>query len=159
MKSWSWWKSRIIELTVAVLMASAVIQVGEIVSDRQRESVAASSWMRVNEVYVPDFRAGESPTIIYDRTVLEQFEAFWIVEVQKKTDTGLWATVCSGSGVNSYDPTEIIENNTVTWDWYIGQPCRVEPGRYRLRSTYTMSRPNWPAKRVFNLSNEFVVRL
>lgn len=157
MKTWAWWRSRAAELAVALVMATVVIEVSRIVTDRQREAVPASAWMRVNEVYVPDFQTGGDPTLIYDRTVLEEFDGFWIVEVQRQTASGLWTTVCSGSGVNSYSPSEIIENNTVTWSWYVGTRCVVPEGSYRLRTTYTLARSGWPPKRVFNLSNEFNV--
>ena len=53
---------------------------------------------------------------------------------------------------------EVISNNTVTWSWFIGNSSEVEPGQYRLRVTYTMTRPGWPAKRIFVLSNQFNVR-
>ena len=67
------------------------------------------------------------------------------------------ATTCSGNGLNEYDPSEVIPNNTVSWPWFIGKDCVVEPGTYRLKVSYSMTRPNWPEKRLRAISNEFKV--
>lgn len=157
MRSWAWWKLRIAETVVAIVLATCLIAVAGVVADRQRTAVPASAWLRVNEIYVPDHPVGSNPAMIYDRIVGEEFEGFWIVEVQRQTYTGLWTTTCSGSGVSNYSPGKIIENNTVSWGWFVGEKCPVPPGLYRLRITYTLSKPGWPPKRVFVLSNEFKV--
>jgi hypothetical protein len=144
-------------VAVALVIATVVVQLASEVSDRQKDLLPASAWLVVNEVYVPDFEEGKPPMVLYDREIHENFDAFWIVEVQRKTVGGLWSSVCSGNGVNEYDPAEVIPNNTVSWDWYINAKCEVPPGTYRLKTTYTMTRPGWPQKRVFNTSNEFKV--
>lgn len=140
------------------MIVAAVIQISTKETLRQRDLLPAESWFVVNEVYVPDFRAGENPSLIYNRTIREDFTGFWIVEVQRKQPDGLWATACSGNGISEYDKTEVIPNNTVTWEWFIGRPCPPTPGVHRLRVTYTMKRPGWPEKRLFTTSNEFRVR-
>lgn len=157
MKSLAWWKLRIVETVIAVFVASCLIVVAGVVADRQRTAVPAAAWLRVNEIYVPDHPVGSNPAMIYDRIVGDEFEGFWIVEVQRQTYTGLWTTTCSGSGVSNYSPGKIIENNTVSWEWFVGDACPVPTGHYRLRATYTLSKFGWPAKRVFALSNEFRV--
>lgn len=157
MKRWDWWRARFAEGAVALVIATVVIQLAGEVSDRQKYLLPASAWFVVNEVYVPDFPVGEPPDILYDREIYENFDAFWIVEVQKQTPNGLWTTVCSGNGVNEYDPSEVIPGNTVSWPWFINADCMILPGTYRLKTTYTMTRPGWPQKRLFNLSNEFRV--
>tara|TARA_Y100000593_G_scaffold83521_1_gene157494 strand:- start:18960 stop:19481 length:522 start_codon:yes stop_codon:yes gene_type:complete len=157
MTRFKFWKARFTELVIAVVMATAIISLAGQINEQQRDAVSPDAWLRINEVYVPDYPAGEPPMILYDRVIRENFTGFWIVEVQRKTKTGLWSTACSGNGVNEYDPAEVIENNRVTWEWYIGKPCIVDTGVYRLKTTYDMTRPGWPAKRLFSLSNEFIV--
>lgn len=152
-----WWKARAVETAVALFIVSAVISLSGTIADRQKELMPASAWLTINEIYVPDFEQGTNPNIIYDRVIHENFDGFWIVEVQKQTTNGLWATECSGNGVNEYDPEEVIPDNTVSWDWFINRKCRVEPGKYRLKMTINMTRPNWPDKRLFSLSNQFYV--
>lgn len=157
MRSWTWWRARALELGIAIVIAGGVIEVSRAIQQQRMELVPASSWLRVNEVYVPNHTTVENPQIIYDRVVLTEFEGFWIVELQKRAGGGLWATVCSGSGVNAYDPTEIIEKNLVSWETFVGHPCPRVAGDYRLRVTYTLTRPGWPPKRVLALSNDFTV--
>lgn len=157
MKTWAWWKLRLFETGIALVLSTSLIAVSGVVADRQKGAIPAAAWLRVNEVYVPDHPSGSNPAMIYDRVIGDSFEGFWIVEVQRQTYTGLWGTVCSGSGVSQYVPGKVIENNTVTWDWFVGDACPVPPGLYRLRITYTLSKPGWPPKRVFALSNEFKV--
>lgn len=152
-----WWKPRFFESLAALGMASFIIVISQAVAERQRELVPALSWFQVNEVFVPDHVQGQDPVLVYDRNVLEPFEGFVIVEVQEQASSGVWITTCSGSTIRDFNPREVIENNTVSWEWFIGNACEVEPGQYRLRVTYTMTRPGWPAKRVFVLSNQFNV--
>ena len=155
--SLDWWKHRTVELVVALVISTGVVQVGGIVSWRQKELTPPNAWMTVREIYVPDFPADTRPDMIYDREIRENFNGYWIVEVQHKTDNGLWSTTCSGNGLNEYDPSEVIPNNTVSWPWFIGKDCAVEPGTYRLKVSYSMTRPNWPEKRLQAISNEFKV--
>lgn len=157
MKRLSWWRSRLVELSVAIIISVGVVQLSGEVADRQKELMPASAWFVINEVYVPDHPAGSDPNVIYDREIHENFDAFWIVESQRQTPNGLWTTVCTGDGVNEYDPSEVIPDNTVSWAWYTNTKCISPPGTYRLRTTYTMTRPGWPQKRVFSLSNEFQI--
>lgn len=159
MTRWAWWKARFIELAVALVVVTTVIQLSGEIANRQKELLPASAWFVVNEVYVPDFIEGEYPELIYNRTIRENFNGFWIVEIQstQQANGGLWTTVCSGSGVNEYDPAEVIPDNTVDWFWLTNTECDMEPGVYRLKITYTMSRPGWPQKRLFVLSNTFRV--
>jgi hypothetical protein len=157
-RSFGWWRSRFIELSAALVIVSAVISLSGEVATRQRELLPADAWLTINEVYVPNFAIGANPEMIYDRVIHENFDGFWIVEAQTATPKGLWMTECSGNGVNEYDPTEVIPDNTVTWDWYSNGTCDLDkPGKYRLKTTYTMTRPGWPQKRIFSLSNVFTV--
>lgn len=153
----NWWKARAVETAVALFIVSAVISLSGTIADRQKELLPASAWFTVNEIYVPDFEVGALPDMIYDRVIHENFDGFWIVEVQKKTTNGMWATACSGNGVNEYDPEEVIPDNTVSWNWFIGRNCAVDPGSYRLKMTINLTRPSWPDKRLFSLSNQFQV--
>lgn len=157
MKDWTFWRARIGETAIAMLIATVVVQLSGEVAERQKDLLPATSWMIVNEVYVPDFTVGDFPNVIYDREIHENFDAFWIVEVQRAADDGLWTTRCSGNGVNEYDPEETIPNNTVSWKWFTNADCELTPGDHRLKTTYTMTRPGWPQKRLFVLSNVFSV--
>lgn len=157
MTTWAWWRSRLGETAAALVIVFVVIQLSAQLANRQKTLLPASAWFVVNEIYVPDFYPGEYPNVLYDRVIRENFDGFWIVEVQRDTSRsgGLWTTVCSGSGVNEYDPAEVIPDNTVSWAWFTNTECDMDPGVHRLKATYTMTRIGWPQKRIFALSNEF----
>ena len=152
------WKKFALELVAAVAMAAVIVTVAQLVADRQRALTPADSWFQVNEIFVPDFATGANPALVYDIVALEPFDSFRIVEVQRQTESGLWRTVCSGASVYAVDPRTVWPSDKATWDWLLAGSCAMEPARYRLRITYTMSRLGWPAKRAFALSNEFNVR-
>ncbi len=152
-----WVRRRLGELVMAALLAFVVVQFAERINERDMNMVPADAWFRVNEVYVPDHVSGSNPSVIYDREIFENFRGFYIVEVQRKLENGLWWSECSGSGVSDYEKGEAIPDNTVDWVWYISSECTVPPGIYRLRSSWEMKRPDWPTKNVVALSNEFRV--
>ena len=152
------WKKFALELAAALAMASVIVTVAQLVADRQRALTPAESWFQVNEIFVPDFEAGGNPTLVYDTVALEPFDAFRIVEVQRQAQSGLWETVCSAAEVYPVNPASVWVSDKVTWGWLLAGSCVMEPARYRLRVTYTLSRLGWPAKRVFAISNEFNVR-
>lgn len=154
---WGWWKRRIVELTMALVLTAAVIQIAGVISWRQKELMPPNAWMAIREIYVPDFEISTRPDLIYDREVRANFNAYWIVELQRQTENGLWSTTCSGNGLNEYDPSEVIPGNTVSWPWFVGKDCLVAVGVYRFKVSYSMSRPGWPEKRLQALSNEFRV--
>lgn len=155
--NWLWWKHRFFELLAALGMTAFVVVISQSVANRQREVVPSSAWFQVNEIFVPDHRQGQDPILVYDRNVIEPFEGFVIIEVQEQSSKGFWVSTCSGSTIRDFSPGEIIQNNTVTWSWFVGSQCEPRAGVFRLRVTYTMTRPGWPAKRVFVLSNAFTV--
>lgn len=155
-----WWRRRAIELAVALAVSTGVIHLGSAVSNRQKELTPPNAWLGVREIYVPDFKLGDWPSLIYDREIRENFNGYWIVEVQRQTSSeDLWTTECSGDGINEYDPSEIIPNNTVSWVWFVGTDCEslMEPGLHRLKVSYSMTRPGWPEKRLTVFSNLFEV--
>jgi hypothetical protein len=155
---WDWLRLRAVELAVAFFLASITIQVVTSVRDYQKDQVSVSEWFVVNEIFVPDHVQGENPLIVYDREIRVDVRGFWLVEVQRRDIDGLTYTACSGPGVNDYEITDIIPDQTVTWEWFIGRPCVVDPGVYRLRVRYDFTRSGWPAKQLVVLSNVFTIR-
>jgi hypothetical protein len=154
-----WWRFRLMEVGAAAMIVIGILYVGNLFNERQRDLTPPGSWFRVNDLYVPDHEQGTNPEIIYDRIVDEPFQAFWVVEVQREEPGGLFSLHCQGSGVNDYEPMDYIPENKVTWEWFIGKPCVVPPGNYRLRASWTMRKPGWPEKVTVRTSNLFRVTL
>lgn len=155
----SWVRYRVMEITVALLAVSSIIYFVDNMQQRSRDAVPAENWFRVNNIYVPDFRAGEQPNLTYDRTVVETFQGFWVVEFQRLDPaTGAFVPICSGSGINDYDPSKFIPNNIVKMEWFVGKACTdLPPGNYRLRGSWSLRRPGWPEKSLVTYSNVFRV--
>lgn len=150
-------KLRLAEISVALVVVWLVIQISGFVQNARREMVSPSAWFEVREIFVPDHVEGSNPLLIYDRVIREEFRGFWVVEVQRREADGLTHMVCSGSGVNDYEPEDTIPDSRVAWDWFIGRPCIIPPGPYRLRVSYDLTRIGWPVKTVVAISNNFYV--
>lgn len=158
-RNWfEWTKTRLGEAALAVFIVFLVIQFKGQMDLRAKQAIPASAWFEVNEIFVPDHRVGENPEILYDRTIREDFRGFFVAEVQRMEDSGLWFAACSGSGASDYDTSDVIPNRTVTWEWFLNRECAVDPGVYRLRVSWEMKRVGWPTKTTVALSNTFTVR-
>jgi len=156
----TWWRYRALELTVALAFVASAIFFTNMIQQRLRVDIPADNWFVVNELYIPDFRVGENPTMTYDRRIKEPFLGFWVVEVEREVtdEPGRFSLECSGSGVNDYQVADYIPKNTVTWDWFIGRHCEgLRVGKYRVRGSWKMRRPDWPDKEVVAYSNIFTV--
>lgn len=158
MSKFGWWRYRVIEAAVALALVSSVIYISENTQMRWRLNVPAENWFVVNAISVPDHTRGSNPEMTYDRLIKEEFQGFWVVEVQRQIPDGRWVLECSGSGVSDYEFQDYIPNNTVTWDWFVGGCKDVPAGTYRLRASWKMKRADWPEKDVVAYSNRFEVR-
>lgn len=155
----TWARYRALEITVALSFTAAVFTIFGNAQDQSRRAVAPGSWFQVNDIFVPDMKAGDNPVMTYDRTIKENFRGFWITEVQRRDAGGAFTLECSGRGINDYEPQDYIPANQVRWKWYIGTDCGVLPaGQYRLRSSWIMRRPGWPEKNTVKYSNLFTIR-
>jgi hypothetical protein len=152
------WRTRLLELAVAVVLTIGVIYFSNTFTIQYRKSVVPSAWFVVNELFVPDHRVGENPDMLYDRLVRQPFTGFRVVEVQREEPGGLFSATCQGSGLSTYDTDDFNFANKVKWNWFVGDDCRVEPGRYRLRVRWTIRAEGWPEKQVVSTSNIFEVK-
>lgn len=153
MRDFQWWRYRALELAVAVCLLAAILYVKDNVQQQQRDAVAASSWLVVNDIHVPDFLENEDPEIRFDRVVRESFQAFWTVEVQRRDAFNNFSLSCTASGVRAFEPGSPAPTRVVS------DLCgKLKPGDYRIRIAWLMRRPGWPEKTVVAYSNVFRVR-
>lgn len=152
------WKHWVAEIGAAVVIASAAIYLADNLKQSIRAGVSSSAWFQINDIYVPNFHSGDNPEVTYDRVIREPFRGFWVVEMQRQTETGAFSLECTGSGVNDYEPADYIPNNLVRLEWFVGKECRNVPvGTYRIRASWVMRRPDWPQKTAVEYSNMFQV--
>lgn len=156
----SFWRARLIELSVALVVVYVSINLIEYREALSRAAVPASDWFVLREIYVPDHETGQNPSIIYDRTIVENHRGFWVAEAQRidvESDSGVFENACTGSGISDYDVDEGFLAGSVKWDWFFGRPCAIAPGVYRINLTRDMSRPGYPIKQTRSVSNTFTV--
>lgn len=152
-----WWRNRLGELAVAIVIAIGIIYFSTLSIQQYRATVPPNAWIAINEVFVPDHAEGEDPKIIYDRTIRQDFSGLWVVEVQREEGDALFSPVCVGTGATNYSTDVVLPERRVALSWYLGKNCELEPGRYRLRSTWTIQMPDWPEKKSTHTSNIFTV--
>lgn len=150
-------RDRVIEIVVALVVLHLVINGIELRQEEARRNVPATDWFEVHEVFVPDHVTGSNPFILYDRTIRSDFTGMWVVEAQRREPSGGFSNACSGSGVDDYTRYDNLPEDGVTWTWFFGRPCPIEPGTYRLSVVYDMRKPEYPMKRYRTLSNVFNV--
>ena len=157
--SYAWLRYRLVELAVAFIIMASALYVTDYIQQRSRADVPAANWFTVNDIYIPDFKLGENPVMTYDRTIKEPFRGFWVIELERFLPDGRTVLECSGSGVNDYEVTDYIPENTVSFEWFIGKRCDlIPPGSYRIRGSWKMKRDGWPDKQVIRYSNLFTIR-
>lgn len=159
LRSVEWWRYRATEFTLAILLMTSVLYLIDYVQQSNRLNVPAANWFTVNDIYVPDFKLGEDPTMVYDRTIKEPFRGFWVLEVERYLPDGKSVLECTGSGVNDYEVADFIPKNEVRFNWFIGKRCEgLSPGKYRIRGSWKMRRDGWPEKQIIRYSNDFTIR-
>lgn len=155
----AWVRWRLVELAIALTVLSTAIFIVDNIQQRARNAVPAENWFRVNNIFVPDFAQGDDPTMTYDRTILSEFQGFWVIEIQRlDPETGAFSPECSGSGISDYEPADYIPAGLVKLQWFMGKPCpNLFVGKYRLRGSWSLRKPGWPEKTTVAYSNVFEV--
>lgn len=161
LKSPRWWASRFVELAAAMAVAYMTINLIEYREAVRRDEVPSTDWFELRELYIPDHAQGSDPIMVYDRRIKQDHRGFWVAEVQRVNPNGragVFQNVCTGSGVADYDTTDVLgPDNTVNWSWFLGRPCRVGPGAYRVQLSRDMVVSGYPVKSQRTVSNIFHV--
>ncbi len=157
--SFRWFVRRATEAFIALTLAYLTVHLIEYREAVKRADVPATDWFILDEIYVPDHDEGSDPTMVYARRILTDHRGFWVAEAQRVNPDGrqgVFQNVCSGSGLDDYDTTEVLGvGNTVSWSWFFGRPCRLPPGTYRIQLTRDMSKTGFPVKQTRDWSNTF----
>ncbi len=104
---------------------------------------------------VPDFVVGTMPEVQYTRTIHQEFDGRYSVEIKSVADGG---TRCHGSGNSLYEPGETLVD-PVTLDWYVNSVCSymLAPGQYIAETHYQIAREGLPDRFYDTASNVFNV--
>ena len=101
----------------------------------------------VGDVFVPNHRITEDPTINVTRTVVRNFRGEWFVEFQKVKD-GRFQNICTTKRHrNDYSTNEDLPDKITLHDWWTYNDCvdkvkKSGPGKYRILTVWTPLLPN-----------------
>lgn len=145
-----YWGAKTVEVAVASAVALVLMLYLQARDQAAMNNVRPEDWFVVNSIYVPDHETGSNPLMIYDRTIFVEHRGFWTVEAQRQVEPGqaLFFNECSGSGVSQYDLTDTIPNSAVSWTWFFGRDCVLEPGIYRIAMSKDMVVPGFHVQRM-----------
>lgn len=122
-------------------------------------------WLVVRSIEVHDAERGACPRMSVDRAVRHPFQGQWTVNIQRPTSDG-WTTLPPiYRDVYPYDPDTALPED-LDLKWWVADPrpdaeaavCNLPPGRYRLRTTWAITRPDGSVARLEGPSAEFTVR-
>lgn len=99
--------------------------------------VPASVYMTVESVYAYDTPYGKQPELAVVRHIKQDFRGSYSVVV-RRVDT--LAIACDGSGGPITYRAEAALPEIVTLDWWLGEPCALEPGRYTIHTEWAIDR-------------------
>lgn len=138
-------RQNVIDVVIAVVLALVVFLTASEVSRIYRlvtlHTVPSESFFEPLQLDVPNFSVGDRPVILYDRIIHREFTADWVVEVQQVQENGSVLAVCSGSGHTIYQPEKGLPSTGVTLDWFLGRPCDLDEGTYRVVANWVIERP------------------
>jgi len=156
-----WFFTRPLELTAAF---TVVFLLTSYLDQREQDrfnSTAETEWFEVTELFVPDHEVGGNPLLAYDREIRKPFRGYWVAEIKSRdshNSEGRFFTACTGNGQSDYGADDMLDPAKVTWEWFLGRPCDVPPGIYRMEVTWDMKVPEFDrVKRYTVLSNPFTV--
>ena len=121
-----------------------------------QNSLPASDWLTVRDVFVPDAVVGEDFAIYVDRVIHQSFEGEYHVQLRHFPSN---TNACTASAKTPYLPEEDLDN-PVVWSWWAFPQCadfRPEPGEYRVHTQWDIYTEDSGNKRVESTSNVFTV--
>lgn len=156
------------EIIVSLLIFIIIINLYPVGVRYLNSRVPTTDWFVVNQLQIdPIILLGSEIKFVYDRKILQPYDARWIVEVQQVNSDGTLTVVCSGEGNSSYDMTKVLPREdegeavdqktiSVTLDWFIGHDnCELPVGKYRIFVKWFIDRGEYynvtPVERLSNV--------
>lgn len=117
-----------------------------------------SVWFEGVNIHIKDSVVGYTPVMEVERTIRRDFNASWLVEVERVTADGKTTPICVATGVNRYNDTAVYPDPlTLDW-WTFPTKCFLPSGAYRVETTWTLEIPIVGQRVVVARSNRFEVR-
>ena len=150
------------EAAIGITLAASLIFAYDSLINLYRNNIPVMAFFEVYEVFVPDHIVGSNPTLIYNRDIKQPFYGRFTIEVQELTYNSsnhfTLKTVCTATGAHTYTPTTFVGPREVTWNWFMEDQCDIiQPGTYRLNTTWSVIPEEFSPKTAVNVSNAFTV--
>jgi hypothetical protein len=124
--------------------------------DLKERLTGNENWYDVQSVVVLDAPEGQVPRMSVTRFIHKPFTAEWVATVRALTTDGL-VTMCVGTGRSQYLPEAKLPSD-IDLTWWLGKPCPLTPGKYKVDTHWTLEIPGYQGPReVTARSNIFVV--
>lgn len=153
----------LIAAIVAILVSGLVVGIPTILS--KTHTANASDLFEVNNIWVNDYKIGETPNMVVDREIKQDFFGIWTTDFERIEDSNA-VFICGFSGRADYT-TDAIYPDPLTLDWWIYEKnnsmaeCveqrHVVAGKYRICTTWRIFSHDIPEQLVRKCSNTFNV--
>lgn len=110
------------------------------------------------EVYVPDFKIGDDPLVVYNNQKHEDFIGDYRAEIYRADGTKF--AECKGFEYNiPYETDDEIDPSKTTLSWYMNEDCssHLKDGKHYLATYYTIKQEGRPVRYYKTISNIFTV--
>lgn len=117
------------------------------------------NWFYPMHIFIPDHCAGSDPVVIYERMISKQFTGSYRAQFTEVIDLNgnFGFPICVyQSGEFEYRPRADIRA-TPKLSEFIGEACKLPPGKYRQETTWHPLRPGYVDETTSLVSNIFSV--
>lgn len=123
-----------------------------------KDYAPTTRWLDVRSIYVNDAEEGSCPTMEVDRTIVRPFLGHLDATVFKLHSYGSVVFPPSGSGTVSHVPHTVLPQPLYLAWWMYWPRCDyLTPGRYYVRTVWTIMAHGFPRKYVTVDSNVFTI--
>lgn len=149
--------AKIMQFVVALLLTASLISAYDILVRKVRGLEPIENWFHVKQIYVADVGTGEDVSVLYDRDIIKPFKGTYTVKVAEINDTGTGFPLCDNSEVVNYTPKGKAAVRVITLSEFVGEPCTLKDGRYRVEAAWFIERDGYDDEIVESVSNVFSV--
>ena len=109
--------------------------------------VPAAVWFQVGTISVTNARTCEQLMVHYPRTIRQQFEGAWRVEIDRAAPGGWMPVATTATNQDTYQIDSVLPaDDLVTFEWFTaGQiDCSaIGPDHYRMTAIFVVNTQSW----------------
>jgi len=120
--------------------------------------VPPARWFEVQSIKVRDATVGYAPSMVVVRNIKRPFYGEWVAEVERMNESGSFTVACQAQGRANYNPgNDLPSNLDLDW-WTYPVKCHLEPGKYRLDTSWRVFPSGITPREIHYVSNIFEIR-